>query len=109
MEKKQVQADEERNVTWHISPEYLTHAAYIVATQFLAEKADMWTERTQFNIDADFLMKEHCPVAYAYYFQFAQNDTTVLPTGTTDIILEIIRRTNPTFLGGKHSGIILPN
>lgn len=94
-----------------LSGEYLTFACHLVALQIIDGSIEDMTwsksEMEEFKERMTYLMRQHAPIAYAYFFQESTGDD-ILPQGTIDVILEIIRREIPTFMGGKNSGIITP-
>lgn len=104
MSKEETEVREE--ISW-ISGEYLSYAAGMVAIQIIDNKME-FEDVLDFELKVDYLMRQHAPIAYSYLFQNSQG-TKVLPQGTYDIVLKYIRRAFPMFLGGEHSGIILPN
>lgn len=98
-------------VSW-ISGEYLTHACYLVALQITdGNKEDQaWEESDmpEFKERMTYLMRQHAPIAYAYFFDKATGDE-IIPHGTIEIIIKLIRKQIPEFMGGKiDSGIIIP-
>ena len=89
----------------YISGEYLSAACQMVAWQFLDNPKEP-VNKEEFRERAEQLMRQHCPVAYAFFFDNYQSGY-VLPPGTLDIILSHIRQHNPKFLGGKPNGGII--
>lgn len=97
--------EEREEISW-MSGEYLSAACAMVAWQFIDEPAD--SALTPKNLvelaeRATYLMRQHCPLAYAYFFQNNVGDNP-LPTGTLQIVLDAIRKERPIFLGGAASG-----
>lgn len=91
----------------YISGEYLSAACQMVAWQFLDNPKEP-TNKEEFRERAEYLMRQHCPIAYAFFFDNSQFEHALSP-GTLDIILSYIWQHNPKFLGGKsNGGIILP-
>lgn len=105
-DNQNVQPDEVREDIHYITGEYLSAAANMVAWQFIEDDAEYETKE-DFKLRLTHVFRQHCPVAYSYFFQFSPGED-VLPDGTAQIVLDIIRTKKPTFLGGKISGIILP-
>jgi hypothetical protein len=91
----------------YISGEYLSAACQMIAWQFL-DSPEEPASKEEFRERAERLMRQHCPLAYAFFFENSHTEY-VLPPGTLDIILSYIWQHNPKFLGGKpNGGIILP-
>lgn len=105
------EVEEEVEVVDHvtyISGEYLSAACNMIAWQFMdSERVWKKEELQEFTDLAAELLRQHCPLAYSYFFQNVVGDN-VLPTGTIDIIITHIRQHQPLFMGGRNSGIILP-
>lgn len=102
---------ETRQDTWWITEEYLSLACHLVASQFIEEDdKPEYPSFTAFAERAAYLMRNHCPIAYSYFFQ--AGGTEVLPSGTLSIILDIIIKKRPLFtvrgvnFGGINSGTI---
>lgn len=108
----EVKADSVReDVSW-ISGEYLTHACHLLALQITDgnEEDKAWTadDMPEFKERMTYLMRQHAPIAYAYFFDVSKGED-IIPQGTIDVIIEIIRRQIPEFIGGrKSSGLIIP-
>lgn len=93
----------------YISGEYLSAAASMVAWQFIDRPESDWpADANYFAEVACELMRQHCPIAYMYFYQNSSGDFP-LPTGTLDIILQNVRAEKPTFLGGNANGDIVIN
>lgn len=96
--------------TQYISGEYLSAACKMVALQFAHAHAITWPQtREEFHERATRMLRQHVPIAYAFFFQNNHTEN-VIPTGTMDIILDYIWATpeGKYFLGGKNGGIIVP-
>lgn len=108
-EEKAAGVDEVRDETHWITGEYLSAACNMVARQYLdGDHHYAPNDRAAFAEDAAYKLKQHAPLAYAFFFQNYHGEATI-PPGTVDIILDYIRKENPTFLGGlAHGGIIVP-
>jgi hypothetical protein len=107
-EIKQGVADVRVDTNW-ITGEYLSAACRMVARQYIDGNI-MYVkgEESKFAENAAYLLRQHAPIAYAYFFQNYTGDNPI-PQGTMDIIVGYIRQENPEFLGGrKPSGIIVP-
>lgn len=99
-----------REDMWMISDSYLSAAFHMVAEQFIADDVTTYVSRNEFIERAEYVLRQHCPIVYSYYFDWA--GLKVLPSGSVDVLLEIIRKQRPLFLQGSdkpHAGIILPN
>lgn len=104
------EGDETVDVQNIISGPYLTAACVMVAEQIINSNPEIRPQTKEaFINEAAIMMRYHAPIAYAFFFQqFGGKD--VLPTGTTDVILDLIWK-NPltaSYLGGKNSGIYIP-
>lgn len=105
----QEQPEEVREEIAYISGEYLSAACNMIAWQFIDSKEEPATFE-EFRARCDHLMRQHCPQAYAYFFQhLVHPESYILPYGTVDIIRTYIRQQWPTFMGGRPDGsIIIP-
>lgn len=108
-EEEAAGVDEVRDETHWITGEYLSAACNMVARQYIDGDKHYPADALQaFTEDAAYKLKQHTPLAYAYFFQNYNGDN-VIPPGTVDIILDYIRKEVPTFLGGMaHGGIFVP-
>jgi len=89
--------------TSYISGEYLSAAVQMVAWQFIDEpEHEAPADLNIFADKAGRLMRQHCPIAYSYFFQNMGGELA-LPLGTLDIILTEVRKQRPMFLGGDAS------
>lgn len=89
---------ETREDIWWITDEYLTLGARMIARQFIDDEKNNYTDMEAFKKRVVYVMRQHCPVMYSYFFTEAGLET--LPQGAYDIILQIIRAERPLFLGG---------
>jgi len=89
---------EERNDVLYINNEYLTMALYMVAQQFICDPMVGFTRLEDYRERCTYLLRQHCPMAYAYFFEQARLD--VLPMGSLMIILDTVRQHNPFFMRG---------
>ena len=89
--------------TSYISGEYLSAAVQMVAWQFIdAPEHEAPADLNIFADKAGRMMRQHCPIAYSYFFQNMGGELA-LPLGTLDIILTEIRKQRPMYLGGDAS------
>lgn len=108
--QEQQELDEVIEETNWISGDYLSAACKMVSIQFIHDHAINWPKtKEELRERCTRMMRQHCPIAYAYFFNNNGNIED-LPMGTIDIILDYIWATpeGKSFLGGKNSGIILP-
>jgi hypothetical protein len=103
----QTEQTEVREDIAYFSGEYFSAVCHIIALQFSDAPETSWpAEKEEFAERCTYLMRQHCPQAYAFYLQQfgAEN---ILPSGTLDIILQNVRLQKPTFLGGRADGGII--
>jgi hypothetical protein len=85
----------------YITDVYLTATCHMVASQFICSDTT-YESREDFKAKATYVLRQHCPIAYSYYFEQAGLET--LPEGTVGIILNMVKAIKPDFLLG--SGLI---
>lgn len=96
--------------TQWITGEYLSAACKMISEQFTRLHFKEWpANKEEFHDRVTRMFRQHCPIAYSYYFTNSQGQN-IIPTGTVDIVLEYVHASpeGKDFMGGKHSGIILP-
>src|SRR5690606_2743301 len=95
---KESAPDEVRKDLWFVTDVYLEASVRMVAEQFINEENVVYDDRAHFIARATYVLRQHCPLTYSYYFEHARVE--VLPAGTVDVLLEIIREQKPDFLPG---------
>jgi hypothetical protein len=94
---------EVRDDLWWISSEYMTAACHMIAWQFIDSEEPNYTDRDVFVERLTYVMRQHVPILYSYFFTI--EGVTTIPMGTVNIILNIIRQHRPMFL--PSGGVIL--
>lgn len=96
---------EERRDTWWISAEYLSAAITMVAFQFIDDTETHYgkDDKEKFLDRAEYVLRQHCPVAYSYFMQSVPSERA-LPEGVAQILLQRIWEQRPDFLGGPDGG-----
>ena len=113
MEKQEKKEEQVREDLWWISGEYLSASVNMCAWQFIDDEdaEEKYTTPKVFAERLEYVMRQHCPIAYSYFFQQPHNGEFVLPFGTLKIVADIIRTKKPGFLRGEFQDgpqIIIP-
>lgn len=105
--------EQTREDLWWISGEYLSAAVNMCAWQFIDDEdaEDVYKTPKEFAERLEYVMRQHCPIAYSYFFQQGNSGEYALPYGTIKIVVDIIRTKKPAFLRGEFQDgpkIIIP-
>jgi len=97
-QQRQQQQEITRDDLWWITDEYLTYGCFMVAQQFIHEEGVEYISIDAFVERATYILRQHCPIVYS--FIFTHSGAERLPTGTVNIILNMIRQKRPLFMHG---------